>query len=130
MSNQPVQYVVQKSKRPAHISLTLIADLIAGVFLLAIGVLVFFLGIRGGTYYGLIFAALGIAGIVVAYGLSRAEGWVRIPGIAYGGAILVFGLLVMNSGEYLFGGLGVLLGSWSVFEMNRSKTKSYLVGQK
>ncbi len=124
---QQVPTGLVRAKRPKEVSFLIIFDTIAGISLLVIGILAYFAGNRSvSNSGGLILAIVGIMSIIIAYGSSRVESWVRFPGIAVGVVMLVFGLLLIPGGGYVFGIPMLLVGGWTVYVLTLPKVRAYL----
>lgn len=94
---------------------------------MVIGILVFLAGNRSvSNYPSLILATVGIMLIVIAYGSSRVESWVRFPGIAVGVVMFVFGLLLILVGFYVLGIPMLMVGGLTVYVLTLSKVRAYL----
>lgn len=112
-------------KRPGGITLLAIFDLIAGIILVAIGLLAVTL-LQSLLVFGGIVTIVGSLSLVVSYGCLRAEPWTRTAGIATGASFMVLGIFL--AALYAIGIPLFFLGGWTIYLMTRQGTKVYLRG--
>ena len=125
-SAKPPATMTAGTKRPAVVALLLLSDILAGIFLVAIGLLGALASTGATSTFGVFLTILGIYSIVVAWGYSKAESWIWWPGIVHGAIVLALGVLITVSGVYLYGVPALLLGGWTVYQLTRGKAKSFL----
>ncbi len=113
--------------RPALLTVAMICDILGGAVLLFLGIAVAIFA--GRAVAADIIAAAGVLLIVVAYGYSRGEHWIRWPGVVVAVFLILLGVLVLSGrsgGAYSLGGVIVLLGAFNLYELTRTNVQSYL----
>ncbi len=108
---------------PIPVAVTLLAVGVAGTFMLAIGTIALISGDANIASFGILLAFLGVYSLVVAWGVSRTESWIKWPGIAYGVLMFAIGVLVFLSGVYIYGLGAIALGAWLLQSFLRGALK-------